>query len=265
MADRAGGGLPLRGDARPVARHRRGQGGHGARPPDGPPGLRRCRLRQDRGRAARRLQGRAGRQAGRRPRADDDPRPAALQHLQRAPQAVSGARRAAQPLPLGEGAEGDAARPRRRRGGHRHRHAPPAAEGRRVQQPGPARDRRGAALRRGAQGAAQAVAHRGRRADADRHADPAHALHGAGGRARHERDRDAAAGAPADPDLRPRVRRRSGARGDPARDRSRRAGLLRAQPRPGHPDAGGAAAAARAGGEVRRRATARWPRTSSNR
>ena len=39
--------------------------------------------------------------------------------------------------------------------------------------------RRGAALRRGAQGAAQAAARRGGRADADGDADPAHALHGA--------------------------------------------------------------------------------------
>ena len=58
-------------------------------------------------------------------------------------------------------------RPRRWRGGHRHRHASPAAEGCRLQEPRPARHRRGAALRRGAQGAAQAAAHRGGRADAD--------------------------------------------------------------------------------------------------
>ena len=56
-----------------------------------------------------------------------------------------------------------------------------------------------------AQGAPQAAAPRGRRADADRHADPAHAAHGAGRRARHERDRDAARRAPADQDLRHRL------------------------------------------------------------
>ena len=71
-------------------------------------------------------------------------------------------------------------RPGGGRGGHRHRHAPPAPEGRRVQGPGPAGDRRGAALRRRAQGAAEADARRGGRADADRDADPAHAAHGAG-------------------------------------------------------------------------------------
>ena len=50
------------------------------------------------------------------------------------------------------------------------RHAPPAEQGCRVQGPGPADRGRGAALRRGAQGAHQATAHRGGRADPDRHA-----------------------------------------------------------------------------------------------
>ena len=63
----------------------RGQGRHGVRAPDGPADLRRRRLRQDRGRAARRVQGRRRRQAGADARADDDPRPAALRHLRRAP------------------------------------------------------------------------------------------------------------------------------------------------------------------------------------
>ncbi len=44
-----------------------------------------------------------------------------------------------------------------------------------LQEPGPARGRRGAALRRVAQGGDQAVPRRGRRADAERHAHPAHA------------------------------------------------------------------------------------------
>ena len=84
LAERAGGIVPLHRDARPVARHQRGQGGHGAPAADGSPDLRRCRLRQDRGRPARRLQGGDGGQAGGHPRADDDPGPAALQHLPRA-------------------------------------------------------------------------------------------------------------------------------------------------------------------------------------
>jgi transcription-repair coupling factor (superfamily II helicase) len=47
----------------------RRQSGHGAHPADGPADLRRRRLRQDRGRAPRGVQGRPGGQAGDRPRA----------------------------------------------------------------------------------------------------------------------------------------------------------------------------------------------------
>ena len=65
-----------------------------------------------------------------------------------------------------EGAGGDDRGPRGRDGRHRHRHAPAAVQGRRVQGPRAGRGRRGAALRRRAQGAAQAAADRGRRADA---------------------------------------------------------------------------------------------------
>ena len=64
LAARVRGGLRVRGDARPGAGHRRGGGRHGAAGADGPPGLRRRRLRQDRGRDARRDARRARRQAG---------------------------------------------------------------------------------------------------------------------------------------------------------------------------------------------------------
>ena len=84
-ADRLRGCLPLPRDARPARGDRRRQGRHGGRAADGPPDLRRRRLRQDRGRAARRAQGRGRRQAGDDARSDDDPRPAALRHLPRAP------------------------------------------------------------------------------------------------------------------------------------------------------------------------------------
>ncbi len=57
---------------------------HGGGAADGPAGLRRRRLRQDRGRAARRRQGGLRRQAGDDAGADDDPRPAAPRHLPRA-------------------------------------------------------------------------------------------------------------------------------------------------------------------------------------
>ena len=77
--------LPLPRDARPARGDRARQVGHGGRAADGPPDLRRRRLRQDRGRAARRVQGRQRRQAGADAGADHDPRPAALRHLHRAP------------------------------------------------------------------------------------------------------------------------------------------------------------------------------------
>ena len=78
VAARARGRLPLQRDPGPGLVDRRGQGRHGAADPDGPAGLRRRRLRQDRDRRARGVQGGAGRQAGRRPRADHAARPAAL-------------------------------------------------------------------------------------------------------------------------------------------------------------------------------------------
>ena len=60
-----------------LQRHRGGQARHGGGAADGPPDLRRRRLRQDRGGDPRRLQGGAGRQAGGGAGADDDPRAAA--------------------------------------------------------------------------------------------------------------------------------------------------------------------------------------------
>ena len=92
------------------------------------------------------------------------------------------------------------------------------------------------------QGAAQAAAERGRRPDADGDADPAHAAHGAGRHPRHEHHRDAARGAPADPDLRRGGVGRPRPRGDPARAGPRRPGLLRPQPGPddrGRPSSSG--------------------------
>jgi transcription-repair coupling factor (superfamily II helicase) len=59
VAARARGVVHLRGDAAPGARDRRGEGGHGEPAADGPPRVRRRRLRQDRGRDPRGVQGRA--------------------------------------------------------------------------------------------------------------------------------------------------------------------------------------------------------------
>ena len=72
----------------------RGEGRHGGRPADGPARRRRRRLRQDRGRAAGRVQGDPGRQAGRGPRPDDRPR-------RPAPRDVPGQRFAAFPVKVG--------------------------------------------------------------------------------------------------------------------------------------------------------------------
>ena len=98
---------------------------------DGPAAVRRRRLRQDRGRAAGRLQGGDGRQAGRRAGADDRAGPAALWH-------VFSERFAAFPVKVevlsrfqsaaGAGRRGRRHGRRHRRRGHRH---PPAAVGRR--------------------------------------------------------------------------------------------------------------------------------------
>ena len=61
--------LPLAGNRGPGTRHRAGSGRSWRRQTDGPAGLRRCRLRQDRGGDARRFRRRNGRAAGRAGRA----------------------------------------------------------------------------------------------------------------------------------------------------------------------------------------------------
>ena len=97
---------------------RRRQGRHGAAGPDGPPGVRRRRLRQDRGRDPRRVQGGAGRQAGRGPRARPRCSPAstARRSATASPATRSGSR-CSQPLPHRQGA--GHAGGRRRRDGRR--------------------------------------------------------------------------------------------------------------------------------------------------
>ena len=82
-----------------AAGDRRRQGRHGAAGPDGPPGLRRRRLRQDRGRGPRRVQGGAGRQAGRGARADHAARQPARPDVPRALRQLPGARRGALAVP----------------------------------------------------------------------------------------------------------------------------------------------------------------------
>ena len=110
------GELRLRGDGRPAGRDPRGDPGHGQPQADGPPDLRRRRLRQDRGRAARRLRRRHRRQAGRDPRADHAAGRAALPEHRRPLRQVAGQGGRAVALSLAQGGEGGA---RRHRGRHR--------------------------------------------------------------------------------------------------------------------------------------------------
>ena len=258
------GELRLRGDARPARRDPRGDPGHGQPAADGPAGLRRCRLRQDRGRAARRLRRGHRRQAGRDAGADHAAGRAALPDHRRPLRQVAGQGGRAVALPLAEGSQRGARRPRRRHDRHRRRHAQAAVSRRQVQAPGPARDRRGAPLRRAPQGGDQGDARRGRRADAHRHADPAHARHGARRPARPVRDRHRAAAPPGDQDLRAQRGQRHDPRGGAARAEARRPGLLPAQR--GRDDRAPArqAAGAAARGAHRASRTARCPSASSS-
>jgi transcription-repair coupling factor (superfamily II helicase) len=125
---------------------------------DGPARLRRRRLRQDRGRDARRVQVRAGRQAGRGAGADDG---AGVSSTSRnVPKRFAATRSASscrgfllRPSELATSskarATGQARRPRR--------HPSPAVEGRALQGSRAGRHRRGAALRRQSEGALKAL------------------------------------------------------------------------------------------------------------
>ena len=106
--------LRLRGDTGPACRDPCGHPGHGLAAADGPPGLRRRRLRQDRGRAARRLRRRHRRQAGGDPGADDAARRAALPEHRRPLRQVADQGRRAVALPFAEGSEGGARRASRK-------------------------------------------------------------------------------------------------------------------------------------------------------
>ena len=259
------GALPLPRDARPARGDRGRARRHGGGAPDGPPDLRRRGLRQDRGGAARRLQGRRGRQAGDVPRADHRPRPAALRHLQRAPARLPVPDRDGVALPLAQGRARDARRLPRGQGRHPDRHAPPALARRAPEGARTADRRRGAALRRQAEGAAAPAQAEGGRAVAVGHADPAHAPDVARRPARHLGDRDAARGPPPGEDLRGRLRRRPGgarrssaSSSAAARPSSSTTGWRRST-RP--PSASARSCPTRASSSP----TARWPRASSSR
>ena len=81
------------------AGHRRRQARYGVAAPHGSPALRRCRLRQNRSRHARRLQGHQRQQTGRRARAHHRPRLPALGNFQAALRRLPREDRNDQPLP----------------------------------------------------------------------------------------------------------------------------------------------------------------------
>ncbi len=122
-------------------------------------------------------------------------------------------------------------RVQRGQGRHPHRHPPRARPRHPPEGPRAADRRRGAALRRQAEGAAAPAQAQGRRDRHERHADPAHAADVARRDARHQRHRDAARGPPAGQDVRRRLRRAARPAGARARARARRAGVLPPQPR----------------------------------
>ena len=222
--------LRLRRDPRPARGDRRHHRRPRTPPADGPPAVRRRRLRQDRGGDARRLQGGRRRLPGGGAGAHHHPRRPAPGDLPEAFRRLPGVDRDDLPLPLGRGDPRGEEEAGRRPGRRPGRHPSPVVARRRDPQAGPAHRRRGAALRRGAEGEAQAaqegrprprhvgdagaadpptVARRGARPVG--HRDSAQGPHGGGDR---------------DPPLRPPVR----ARGHRLRDRARRPGLLRLQP-----------------------------------
>ena len=205
-------------------------------PADGPPDLRRRRLRQDRGRHPRRVQGGRRRQAGRRARADDDPGRAAPPQLLRADGRVPLHHRGRQPVPAQLRDQGRPEADRRRRRRHPDRHPPDRPEGRHIQGPGPGHHRRGAAVRRRGQGVAQVAPRDGGRPDPLGHADPPDPAHEPAGHPRHLQPGDPAPRPQGDRDPHPPVRRRDDQAGDPPRAEPRRPGLLRPQPRLRHPD-----------------------------
>ena len=207
--------------------HQRYAEGSRKRPADGPADLRRCRLRQDRGGAARGICGRARRQAGRRRGADHAAGAAAQQEFRRTFSWFSGQCRAGLAPDPGQGTDAGQEGPCRRPCRHRRRHPCAARQVDQVQGSRASDRRRGTAFRRQPQGAAEAIAGAGACADAERDADPAHAATGADRRARSLDHRLAAGRSPRGAHLRGAARSADDPRGAAARTLPRRAGILR--------------------------------------
>ncbi len=186
----------------------------------------RRRLRQDGGGAARGVRGRARRQAGGRRGADHAAGAAACPELHGTVSRLPGQCGAGLAPRHHQGAQPGQEGHRRRLRRHRGRHPRIARQDHQVQGSRPADRRRGAALRRQAQGEAQGASRRRAYADPDRHADPAHTAAGADRRSRSLDHRVAAGRSPGGAHLRGAVRSADGARGVVARALSRRTGVL---------------------------------------
>ena len=196
---------------------------------DGPPGVRRRRLRQDRGRDARGVHRRAVREAGRGARPHHVARTAASPDVRRPVRGLAGADRAALALPRPRRAGRGGTRPRGRHRRHRHRYPQAARRRHPVQAAGTRGHRRGAPLRRAPEGTIQGAAGRGRRAHPDRDADPPHPRHGALRPSRPLAHRHPPGETAVDPDVRSQMGPGDAPRSPATRDPPRRADLLRAQ------------------------------------
>ena len=170
--------VPVRGDARPAQGDRRGEGRHGAAGPDGPPRVRRRRLRQDRGRDPRRVQGGAGRQAGRgaraRPRCSRSS--TARRSATASPATRCGSRCCRRFLTARRRPSRWSTGVRERRGRHRDRHPPAALRRHRSSRTSAcSSSTRSSASACSTRRRSSSCATERRRAHAHRHADPAHA------------------------------------------------------------------------------------------
>jgi len=133
------------------------------------------RLRQDRGRHPRRLQGCRRQQADGRTRPHDRACLSALQHVQGAPARVPRPRRLSLARPHPQAGQADTRRPRRGQNRHPNRHTQTHRQIGQIQGPRPADCRRGAKVWRRRQGKAQADEDQRRHPDHERHPHPAHA------------------------------------------------------------------------------------------
>ena len=235
--------------------------------PDGPARVRRRRLRQDRGRDPRRVQGGAGRQAGRGPRADHAARAAARPDLPRALRRLPGAGRGAVAVPHRQGAGRRSSQGVRDGDGRRRdRHAPAARR--------TTSSSRTSACSSSTRSSASACSTRRRSSSCATDVDvltltatpiPRTLEMTLTGIRDLIAAEHAAGRPPADPHLRRRVRRARRRRGDPARAAARGPGVLRAQPRAGHRARRRATCASSCPRRGSRSPTARWTRARSSR